>query len=93
MPSLRGELLSFIEKLDSIANKAEAVSDHFVLYKPAFSKQELQILLDILDVTLKGLEKLQSAYEYLFTDFDQVLPLCREVEDMEGQVDKIEWES
>lgn len=92
LPTMRGELLSFVEKVDGIADKVESVGDYYVLYSPFITEEEYHKLLDIGNITLEAFNKLVTAYKVLFTNFDEALVYCQEIEQMEEAVDKIEWD-
>ena len=92
LPTMRGELLSFVEKVDGIADKVESVGDYYVLYSPLITEVEYQKLLNIGRISLEAFNKLVTAYKVLFTNFDETLVYCQEIEKLEEDVDKIEWD-
>lgn len=92
LPTMRGELLSFVERVDDIADKVESVGDYYVLYSPLISEEEYNKLVEIGNITLEAFTKLVTAYKILFTNFDEALVYCQEIEKLEENVDKIEWD-
>ena len=90
--TVRGELLNFVERVDNIADKAEAVGDYYVLYSPHIKEKEYSKLKEISKITLEAFEKLIEAYKNLFDNFEETLFYCREIEGLEEEVDKIEWD-
>ncbi len=91
LPTIRGELLSLMERVDGIANAAESVGDYYILFEPDFSESEKEQLLQICDKSCRSYDKLEKALSALFENFNLVVPLCTEIEALEEEVDKIEW--
>lgn len=90
LASSRGEMMEIIERVDKLANSAEALLDFLLLQGvkvPGELKPEVE---EITLLTLDIFEELKKALHQLFKDRNKALDHTKAIEKKEGQVDELE---
>lgn len=91
-PVFREDYHVLAELVDKVANKAETVVDDLVLEKPRFPASVCDEVLDLARKAVSAFEPLRRALDALFEDMQQVIQATAEVSELEGVVDKMEWD-
>lgn len=90
LPNTRRDFLNLLEKLDKVADYAEAALDYVVLQSMDVSDIGKDKLYEMLDQTLKQYRLLENAVDFLFKDMDEAYDVVTEIEQIESDIDDIE---
>ncbi len=93
MPSIREVLFIGIDFIDKVANAAETSGDFLTLIQPDIPDEIKENLHKMSDLTAACAEKLADGVHNLFDNASVVFNDTREVEHLEGEVDKYVWKS
>ncbi len=93
MPSIREVLFIGLDFIDKVANAAETSGDFLTLIQPDIPDEIKENLRIMSDLTAACAEKLVDAVHNLFQDASVVFTDTREIEHLEGEVDKYVWKS
>lgn len=90
LPHTRRDFLELLEKIDKVADYAEAVLDYIFLQAMDITEIGQQKLTEILDLTNNQFDLLTDAVKNLFEDMDQAIPLVIEIDKIESKIDDLE---
>jgi predicted phosphate transport protein (TIGR00153 family) len=93
MPSIREVLFIALDFVDKIANEAERGGDFLTLIEPEIPDLIKDDLRKMVDLTEKCASKLKDGVYNLFENIQVVFDDTREIEHLEGEVDKYVWSS
>jgi predicted phosphate transport protein (TIGR00153 family) len=93
MPSLRESLYVAIDFIDHVANEAETSGDILTLIEPEIPKEIVENIKKMSELTVQCAEKLKDGVYNLFENIDRVFEDMKEVERLEGEVDKYVWKT
>jgi predicted phosphate transport protein (TIGR00153 family) len=93
MPSLRESLYVAIDFIDHVANEAETSGDILTLIEPEIPKEIVENIKRMSELTVQCAEKLKDGVYNLFENIDRVFEDMKEVEYLEGEVDKYVWKT
>jgi len=93
MPSIREVLFIGLDVIDKVANAAETSGDFLTLIQPEIPEEIKENLHIMSDLTAACAEKLADAVHNLFENASVVFNDTREIENLEGEVDKYVWKS
>jgi len=93
MPSIREVLFIGLDLIDKIANAAETSGDFLTLVEPEIPDTIKENLKKMIELTQLCAEKLKDAVYNLFGDATAVFNDTKEIEHLEGEVDKYVWKS
>jgi predicted phosphate transport protein (TIGR00153 family) len=94
LPSLRSDILHLVQRLDSLANAAEACCDFFLDQRPDIPEKMRADFLSVMEKSISSCTPLKEAVSLFFEDDDikTIREKAREVGIMESTVDKEEWD-
>ncbi len=92
MPLYRGDYITLVELVDKVANRAETISDFLAQQKPYVPEEQKEQFRNLTKKVLECFKPLEKIVEALNEDWEEASRLAREVEEMEQQVDRIEWD-
>jgi len=90
MPEAREDILNLVEAVDRIPNWAEEVVYDIHLQRVVFPKNLLKEFRNLVEMNMQCFNQLCKAATALFTDIDAVFDLTKEVNKIEGEIDKLE---
>jgi len=93
VPVYREDYMELAERVDKVANRAEAVGDFITLTHPDIPAFLHDSLLEIAQLSRKAFDSLKKALECLREDISTLRPVIEEVGKYESEVDKIIWKS
>ncbi|MFP4687090.1 MAG: TIGR00153 family protein [bacterium] len=91
MPLYRGDYITLVELVDKVANRAETISDFLAQQNPYVPPELKDRFRKLTAKVLECFEPLEKVVQALNNDWDEASRLAREVEELEQQVDRIEW--
>jgi len=87
----RRQVLEIIERVDTLANAAEATLDYLLVQRVAAPPEIVPLLLEILDATAAVFEDVECSIRALFAgDRKETLACTERIERGEGKVDQLE---
>lgn len=93
MPSIRESLFVAVDYIDDIANEAETSGDILTLIEPDIPEEIKPDLKKMGELTVMCVNKVREGVYHLFDDMDKVFDDMKEVERLEGAVDKYVWKT
>jgi len=93
MPSIRESLFITVDAVDDVANEAETTGDILTLIEPNIPEELIPDLREMGKLTIECVDKLKSGVNNLFDNINLVFDEMKEVEQLEGQVDKYVWKT
>ncbi len=93
MPSIREVLFIGLDFIDKVANAAETSGDFLTLIQPDIPEEIQDNLRKMSELTSACADKLVDGVHNLFEDASVVFNDTREIEHLEGEVDKYVWKS
>ncbi|KPJ88027.1 MAG: hypothetical protein AMS17_06830 [Spirochaetes bacterium DG_61] len=93
MPSVREVLFIALDVIDKVANEAERGGDFLTLIEPEIPPEIKQNLLKMIELTELCADKLKDGIYNLFMNAKEVFEDTRQIEHLEGEVDKYVWKS
>jgi len=93
MPSIREALYLAVDAVDNVANEAETTGDILTLVEPVIPDEIKGDLKIMGELTSKCVEYLRQGVHNLFDNIKLVFDQMREVERLEGEVDKYVWKT
>jgi predicted phosphate transport protein (TIGR00153 family) len=93
MPSIREVLFIALDFIDKVANAAETSGDFLTLVQPTIPDEIKENLRKMSELTAACAEKLVEGVHNLFENATVVFKDTREIERLEGEVDKYVWNS
>jgi len=91
-PFLREDYINLAERIDKIADRAESVSDFYVLVNPVIPKQLHGAIKEITENSIAAYPRFKEILGLLHFDMTQVLSKAAQINAVEGKVDKLEWD-
>jgi len=91
MPSIRESLFIAVDAVDSVANEAETTGDILTLIEPKIPDEITDDLRQMGKLTVECADKLRIGVYNLFENIKVVFDQMKEVERLEGEVDKYVW--
>jgi predicted phosphate transport protein (TIGR00153 family) len=89
IPADQDDLITYIAKQDSIADRAESAGDFLITQKPELPDFVCSYLCDITDITIEMIGPLSEAIEYFFTDFSLMHAKIKTINTLEEDIDDI----
>lgn len=93
MPSVREVLFIALDFIDKVANESEKGGDFLTLIDPDVPDLIKENLKKMAELTLLCADKLKDGVYNLFENIQVVFDDTREIEHLEGEVDKYVWKS
>jgi predicted phosphate transport protein (TIGR00153 family) len=93
MPSVREVFFIALDFVDKVANAAERGGDFLTLIEPEIPEFVKENLKKMIELTEACADKLKDGVCNLFIDTQEVFKDTREIEHLEGEVDKYVWKS
>ncbi len=93
MPSIRESLFITVDAVDDVANEAETTGDILTLIEPRIPDELVPELKEMGRLTVECADKLRDGVKSLFEDINVVFDKMKEVEQLEGEVDKHVWKA
>ena len=91
LASSRRQVLEIIERVDTLANAAEATLDYMLVQRVDVPEEIAPFLLDVLDVTATLFDDVEAGIHALFSgDRQGTLDCTERIERAEGAIDRIE---
>lgn len=92
VPIFREDYVVLTDLVDGVANKAEAVIDEIILGRPEFPDDLTDALDEMARASVSSFFPLRKAATALLENRGDVLKHTTEVSEIEGRVDKMEWD-
>ena len=92
LPFLREDYIEIAERIDKIADKAEAVVDFYMLVRPQIPDSLHDAIKELTDRTIVGLPHLKNMFDLLDVDMTKVVDEAVKVNIIESEVDQLERE-
>lgn len=93
LPESLQDLWDFIEHVDKLADRGEALLDFVLLQRVAIPEDIQPYISEISDLTDKLIDELRRAMKLLFEDLSSVTEHTRRVEELEHEIDGLEREA
>ncbi|MFW6137898.1 MAG: DUF47 domain-containing protein [Spirochaetota bacterium] len=93
MPSIREALFIAVDSIDDVANEAETSGDILTLIEPTIPEELKDDFKQMDQLTIQCAHKFRDGIYNLFDNINLVFDLMKEVEQLEGEVDKYVWKS
>ena len=93
MPSIREALYVAVDAVDNVANEAETAGDFLTLIEPVIPVEIHADLRKMGELTIECMDKLREGVYNLFENIKIVFDLMKEVDHLEGEVDKYVWKT
>ncbi|MFB6291723.1 MAG: DUF47 domain-containing protein [Candidatus Bipolaricaulia bacterium] len=90
MARSRRPLLDMVERTDKLANAAEASLDFTLLQEIELPKELVPVTKEIVNLSVKIVDKVQEGLEVLFGGNGKVLEYTEAIEEVEGEIDELE---
>ena len=92
MPLFRGDYITLVELIDKVANRAETISDFIAQQNPRVPDQLDDRFRELIKKVLECFEPLGGVVAALNSDWEEAGRLARQVEELEQEADRIEWQ-
>ncbi|MEA3505880.1 MAG: TIGR00153 family protein [Elusimicrobiota bacterium] len=89
IPADQDDIITYIARQDSIADRAESAGDFLITQKPDLPDFVCSYLCDIMDITIQMVRPLLEAIEYFFTDFSLIHTKIKTINILEENIDDI----
>jgi predicted phosphate transport protein (TIGR00153 family) len=93
MPSVREVLFIALDFIDKVANEAEKGGDFLTLIEPEIPQEIKEYLKKMIELTKLCADKLKDGIYNLFINAQEVFEDTKQIEHLEGEVDKYVWKS
>lgn len=91
MTKIRGDIMLFIEYIDKIANSAESTCDALCLERPEVPKELKEEALDLVKASIDTFLPFKKIRSLTQDELNFLHEVVVEVEELEQNVDKMEW--
>lgn len=92
MPLFRGDYITLVELIDKVANRAETISDFIAQQNPRVPDELDDRFRKLIEKVIECFEPLIGVVTALNSDWEEAGRLARQVEELEQEADRIEWQ-
>lgn len=93
MPASLQDLWDIIERIDKLADTAEAMLDYMLLQQVVIPVDLHQSIRDVYANSIEVIDELSQALRHLFEDFEETLLHTERIEELEHRIDDIEHDA
>lgn len=93
MPASLQDLWEIIERIDKLADTAEAMLDYTLLQQVEIPSEIHGLIHDIYDRSIDVIQELNQALKHLFQDFEKTLDHTVRIENLEHHIDEFEHDA